>query len=127
MPRNDWSVKRERQYDHIKQSLRDHGKGTKLAEEIAARTVKKEGAQHGEAKEASASSVNGISSGRRRGGLRSHNGVTGRKPYRHHAHWRSARDETKFDRMQAFGAALPRTRARVKRDLAAQVGERLLR
>jgi len=51
----------------------------------------------------------------------------GRKQYRYHAKWRAARDETKFDRMQAFGAALPRIRARVKRDLAAPVGERVLR
>lgn len=51
----------------------------------------------------------------------------GRKQYRYHLNWRSARDETKFDRMQAFGAALPRIRARVKRDLAAPVGESVLR
>lgn len=51
----------------------------------------------------------------------------GRKQYRYHAKWRSARDETKFDRMQAFGAALPRIRARVMRDLAAPIGERVLR
>ncbi len=51
----------------------------------------------------------------------------GRKQYRYHAGWRSARDETKFDRMLAFGAALPRIRARVKRDLAVPIGERVLR
>jgi len=51
----------------------------------------------------------------------------GRKQYRYHAKWRTARDETKFDRVQAFGAALPRIRARVKRDLALTVGERVLR
>ena len=51
----------------------------------------------------------------------------GRKQYRYHPKWRSARDETKFDRMQAFGAALPRIRARVQRDLAAPVGENVLR
>lgn len=77
MPRNDWSAKRERQYEHIKSSLREQGKGTKLAEEIAARTVNKERAQHGEAREASASSVNDMSAGRR-GGLRSHSGAAGR-------------------------------------------------
>jgi len=77
MPRNDWSAKRERQYEHIKQSLHEQGKGTKLAEEIAARTVNKERAQHGEAKEASASSITDISPGRR-GGLHSHSGAAGR-------------------------------------------------
>ena len=77
MPRNTWSAKRERQYEHIKESLRDHGKGEKLAEEIAARTVNKERAQHGEADKASASSVDDISAGRR-GGLHSHEGAGGR-------------------------------------------------
>jgi len=42
----------------------------------------------------------------------------GRKQYLYHPDWRSARDETKFDRMIAFGLALPRVRAAVKRDLA---------
>jgi DNA topoisomerase I len=51
----------------------------------------------------------------------------GRKQYRYHAKWRVARDASKFDRMLDFGAALPRIRARVKRDLAAPVGERVLR
>jgi DNA topoisomerase-1 len=41
----------------------------------------------------------------------------GRKQYRYHARWRETRDATKFDRMQAFGAALSRIRARVARDL----------
>jgi DNA topoisomerase-1 len=43
----------------------------------------------------------------------------GRKQYRYHARWRTCRDETKFDRMQAFAAALPGIRARIARDLAA--------
>ena len=51
----------------------------------------------------------------------------GRKQYRYHAAWRQARDETKFDRLLEFGAALPRIRARVTRDLAAPVGQRVLR
>jgi DNA topoisomerase-1 len=42
----------------------------------------------------------------------------GRKQYRYHARWRAVRDETKYDRMLAFGEALPRIRARVRRDLA---------
>jgi DNA topoisomerase-1 len=41
----------------------------------------------------------------------------GRKQYRYHARWRSVRDETKYDRMIAFGEALPRIRARTERDL----------
>lgn len=39
MPQNAWSEKRERQYAHIRDSLRKHGKGEALAEEIAGRTV----------------------------------------------------------------------------------------
>ena len=77
MPEKTWSAKRERQYKHIKEGLRAHGKGEKLAEEIAARTVNKERARHGEAKESSPSSTHDISSGRR-GGLRSHSGPGGR-------------------------------------------------
>ncbi len=42
----------------------------------------------------------------------------GRKQYRYHPGWRTARDENKFQRMRAFGAALPRIRRRVARDLA---------
>ena len=77
MPLKAWSAKRERQYVHIKQSLLESGKPKPLAEEIAARVVNKERAQHGESVEASASSVNDMSSGRR-GGLRSHQGSQGR-------------------------------------------------
>jgi hypothetical protein len=77
MPQGAWSSKRERQYDHIKKSLRERGEGVDEAEEIAARTVNKERARHGEAKESSPSSTRDISSGRR-GGLRSHLGAGGR-------------------------------------------------
>lgn len=42
----------------------------------------------------------------------------GRKQYRYHPRWRESRDATKYDRMLAFGAALPRIRANVRRDLA---------
>ncbi len=62
--------KRERQYEHIKDSERRQGASLKRAEEIAARTVNKERARSGESKTASHSSINDISSGRR-GGLRS--------------------------------------------------------
>lgn len=76
MPRS-WSDKRERQYEHIKDSLEERGKSEDVAEEIAARTVNKERARAGESKEASALSLEDISSGRR-GGLRSHGGPRGR-------------------------------------------------
>jgi plasmid stabilization system protein ParE len=77
MPQKAWSPKRERQYEHIKESLEERGTGEDKAEEIAARTVNKERARHGEAKQASPTSINDISSGRR-GGLRSHKGSGGR-------------------------------------------------
>ena len=77
MPQARWSNKRERQYQHIKEGLLDKGKGEKLAEEIAARTVNKDRAQHGESKTASPSSLNDMSP-ERRGGLRSHRGEGGR-------------------------------------------------
>jgi len=76
MPRA-WSNKRERQYEHIKDGLLDRGESEDKAEEIAARTVNKERARSGEAKTASRSSIQDISSGRR-GGLRSHKGPGGR-------------------------------------------------
>jgi hypothetical protein len=76
MPRG-FSKKRERQYEHIKEGLRDRGESKDTAEEIAARTVNKERARAGEAKESSRSSTDDISSGRR-GGLRSHKGSGGR-------------------------------------------------
>ena len=77
MPTTEWSTKRKRQYQHIKDSVLERGESEPLAEEIAARTVNKERAQHGESMEASASSVNDLSAGRR-GGLRSHTGAAGR-------------------------------------------------
>lgn len=75
MPRGS-SRKRERQYEHIKESAKDRGESTKRAEEIAARTVNKERARTGESKTASKSSTRDISSGRR-GGLRSYQGAGG--------------------------------------------------
>lgn len=77
MPQRAWSAKRERQYEHIKSGLEDRGRGEDVAEEIAARTVNKERARAGEAREASRTSTHDISSGRR-GGLRSHKGSGGR-------------------------------------------------
>ena len=76
MPRA-WSAKRERQYEHIKDGLLDRGTSEKKAEEIAARTVNKERAQAGEAKESSRLSREDMSASRR-GGLRSHSGAGGR-------------------------------------------------
>lgn len=43
--------------------------------------------------------------------------VRGRKQYRYHPEWRSARDGAKFERMIAFGEALPKLRRRLSRDL----------
>jgi hypothetical protein len=63
-------TKRARQYEHIKGSLKEQGRSEGVAEEIAARTVNKERARHGEAREPSRLSRTDISSGRR-GGLRS--------------------------------------------------------
>jgi hypothetical protein len=77
MPQRAWSRKRERQYEHVKEGLEDRGRSEDEAEEIAARTVNKERARSGEAKQASRTSTQDISSGRR-GGLRSHEGPGGR-------------------------------------------------
>ena len=77
MPQKAWSKMRERQYEHIKEGLEDQGRNEDTAEEIAARTVNKERARAGEAKQKSKTSTDDISSGRR-GGLRSHSGSGGR-------------------------------------------------
>jgi hypothetical protein len=77
MPQPAWSPKRDRQYEHIKESLLERGSSPDKAEEIAARTVNKERARAGEARETSRSSLDDISSSRR-GGLRSHKGSGGR-------------------------------------------------
>ena len=74
---NRWSDKRERQYEHIKSGLERRGRNEDEAEEIAARTVNKERARTGEARQSSPTSTKDISSGRR-GGLRSHRGPGGR-------------------------------------------------
>jgi hypothetical protein len=70
MPQQAWSDKRERQYEHIKESEKQQGRSTKRAKEIAARTVNKERARTGEARESSRLSRTDMSSGRR-GGRRS--------------------------------------------------------
>ena len=68
MPQKAWSAKRERQYEHVKESELEQGRSEKRAKEIAARTVNKERARSGEARESSRTSRRDISSGRR-GGL----------------------------------------------------------
>ena len=70
MPQKAWSAKRERQYEHIKESERKQGRSPKRAKEIAARTVNKARSRSGEARESSRLSRTDMSSGRR-GGLRS--------------------------------------------------------
>jgi len=71
MPQKTWSAKRERQYEHVKESEKKQGRSTKRAKEIAARTVNKERARAGETKgRASRTSTRDMSSGRR-GGQRS--------------------------------------------------------
>lgn len=77
MPQQQWSKKRERQYEHIKEGLEERGRDEEVAEEIAARTVNKERARSGEATQTSRTSTDDISSSRR-GGLRSHRGAGGR-------------------------------------------------
>jgi hypothetical protein len=75
MPRGSGS-KRERQYEHIKESAEERGESTKRAKEIAARTVNKERARSGESRTASKSSTQDMSSSKR-GGQRSHSGSEG--------------------------------------------------
>jgi hypothetical protein len=71
MPQSAWNAKRERQYEHIKESEQEQGRSTKRAKEIAARTVNKERARAGETKgRPSRTSTQDMSSGRR-GGMRS--------------------------------------------------------
>ncbi|MFJ9024252.1 plasmid stabilization protein [Streptomyces sp. NPDC102259] len=66
MPRGS-SPKRERQYEHIKESAQDRGESAGRAKEIAARTVNKERARSGESKTASRTSTQDMSSGERGG------------------------------------------------------------
>jgi hypothetical protein len=64
-------TKRARQYEHIKESVKDQGKSEDTAEEIAARTVNKERARSGESRTRSRSSVRDPKSPSQRGGERS--------------------------------------------------------
>lgn len=70
MPQQQWSKKRERQYEHVKSSAKSRGASENRAEEIAARTVNKNRAQSGESKRASKTSIRDMSP-QERGGKRS--------------------------------------------------------
>ncbi|MFF7340835.1 plasmid stabilization protein [Streptomyces sp. NPDC008163] len=72
------SPKRERQYEHVKESAEKRGTSEKRAKEIAARTVNKERARSGESKTASRTSTRDPKSASERGGERSHKGAQGR-------------------------------------------------
>ncbi|NBM19990.1 plasmid stabilization protein [Streptomyces sp. GC420] len=76
MPRGS-SPKRERQYEHIKESAESRGESEKRAKEIAARTVNKERARSGESKSASRTSTQDSKSAPQRGGERSGKGSQG--------------------------------------------------
>ena len=103
-----WSAKRERQYVHIKESLLDRGRPRPVAEEVAARVVNKERAQQGESEEASPSSLNDMSSGRR-GGLRSHKGPGGRTllQLRNEARQRGLKGRSTMNKAQLEAALTP--------------------
>lgn len=77
MPQQAWSDKRERQYEHVKDSAEQRGTSEDRAKEIAARTVNKNRAQAGESDQASRTSTEDMSP-QRRGGKRSHSGAQGR-------------------------------------------------
>ena len=108
MPQKAWSAKRERQYVHIKASLLEQGKPEPLAEEIAARVVNNERAQHGESVTASASSINDMSASRR-GGLRSHTGAGGRtlQQLRNEARQRGLKGRSAMNKAQLEQALTP--------------------
>ena len=108
MPQKAWSAKRERQYAHIKDSLIEQGKAEPLAQEIAARVVNKERAQHGESMQATASSINDMPASRR-GGLRSHRGAGGRTllQLRNEARQRGVKGRSSMNKAQLEKALQP--------------------
>jgi hypothetical protein len=69
--------KRARQYEHVKDSVLERGASENEAEEIASRTVNKERARSGEAKESSKLSREDISSSRRGGASQPPQGPAG--------------------------------------------------
>lgn len=94
MPNSSWSDKRERQYEHIKEGLRERGTGEEKAEEIAARTVNKERARSGEALEGRAFT--------KPAALRSHTGSGGRTydQLRNEAKQRGIRGRSRMNKAQ---------------------------
>ncbi|MFD6229207.1 plasmid stabilization protein [Streptomyces sp. NPDC060232] len=103
MPRGS-SPKRERQYEHIKESAEERGESPERAKEIAARTVNKERARAGESETASRTSLEDMSSARR-GGLHSHKGAQGptydqlyEEARRKNVHGRSSMDKAELKR-----------------------------
>jgi plasmid stabilization system protein ParE len=104
-----WSNKRERQYEHIKDSQKERGTSTKRAEEIAARTVNKNRAQQGESRTASRSSTKDVSP-QHRGGKRSHSGPGGptRDQLYNEAKQRNIKGRSKMTKQQ-LAKALGRT------------------
>lgn len=107
--------KRERQYEHIRQSARDRGVAPGRAAEIAARTVNKERARTGESRSASRTATRDISSGRR-GGLRSRSGAAGRtrdqlysEARQRNIRGRSAMSKAQLERALARLSPVPRT------------------
>jgi hypothetical protein len=109
MPQQAWNAKRERQYEHIKSGLKKRGRSEKTAEEIAARTVNKERARHGEARESSRLSREDVSSGRR-GGLRS--GTNRPKGRTYDQLYNEAKDRNVKGRSKMTKAQLERALAR---------------
>jgi hypothetical protein len=83
MPRDEWTRKQERKYEHIKRSQKKRGSSDRRAKEIAARTVQKERARTGQARARSRTSVRDISSSRRgiRSGTRGPRGRTREQLY----------------------------------------------
>ncbi|NUS17613.1 MAG: plasmid stabilization protein [Streptomyces sp.] len=71
------SSKRERQYEHVKESAKERGASERRAKEIAARTVNKERARTGESRTSSRTSTEDPKSSSQRGGERSHRGAQG--------------------------------------------------
>lgn len=100
-----WSDKRERQYQHIKDSQKERGSSTKRAEEIAARTVNKNRAQEGESRTASRSSTHDVSP-QHRGGKRSHSGPGGptRDQLYNEARQRNIKGRSKMTKKQLANA-----------------------
>jgi hypothetical protein len=106
MPQS-WSDKRERQYEHVKDSAKDRGAGTKRAKEIAARTVNKNRARSGESRTASRTSTEDVSP-QHRGGKRSGNrqgpGGPTRDQLYNEARQRNVRGRSKMTKKQLENA-----------------------